>query len=64
MSKTKLLLLSTALLFCCTEVSFAQSKKKKDAGKEAPKVEQTETSVEPTTTPKTKENKTEIEEKK
>ena len=40
MSKTKLLLLSTALLFCCTEVSFAQSKKKKDAGKEAPKVEQ------------------------
>lgn len=40
MSKTKLLLLSTALLFCCTEVSFAQSKKKKDADKEAPKVEQ------------------------
>ena len=37
MSKTKLLLFSTALLFCCTEVTFAQTKQKKDASKEAPK---------------------------
>lgn len=40
MSKIKLLLLSTALVICCTEVTFAQRKKKKNESEEAPKVEQ------------------------